>query len=102
MEPLAFPFSRDRFSHHLLERVGNTCLVKRTNDLTGSVHYEVVVLHLERPYGSPPGTPPDHEAYPPSSKWGETGWTYTSLDEARARMAEFASGESRRAPQEAG
>jgi len=84
--PLRFPFSRDDFTHRLLDRVDNTCLVERTNDRTGSVHWEVVVLRVHPAQRLNGYDYPAREGYPPSASWGESGWTYTALPDARLRM----------------
>lgn len=86
--PLAFPFTRDRFSHRLVSRDGDVCLVERTNLVTNSIHWEVVVL-AHRPADSWPDgreTPP-REAYPASEDWGTHGWTFTTLPDAETRYA---------------
>lgn len=82
---MTFPFTRDRYRHALLERAGAVCLVERTNQLTGSVHWELVALQWEpakvirgRPYAA-------HDRYPSPNEWGEAAWTFTDLAEARRR-----------------
>jgi hypothetical protein len=92
LTPLPFPFSRNRFRHDLLARDDMVCLVARTNELTDSVHWEVVVLQPAYPFRSPPGSPPDHEAYPTSEDWGTHGWTYTSRLDAEQKYRSLASG----------
>ena len=86
---MTFPFTRDRYRHELLERDGDVCLVERTNQLTDSVHWEVVILRHEGTRRGPQGkTLPPHERYPSGNDWGEYGWTYTTLPEARQKWAE--------------
>jgi hypothetical protein len=38
VKPLAFPFTKSRFVHRLIERQGDVCLVERENLVTGSKH----------------------------------------------------------------
>lgn len=100
---MRFPFTRDRFRHELLERDGDVCLVARTNTLTGSVHWEVVVLQHRPAETSPSGRLyPARTTYPASSDWGAAGWTLTNVDQARARMAELCAHVSRVATQTPG
>jgi hypothetical protein len=86
---MTFPFTRDRYRHELLERAGDVCLVERTNQLTDSVHWEVVVLRPDPARPGPGGTQlPAGERYPSGNDWGRFGWTYTTLPEARQKWAE--------------
>src|SRR5262249_23622274 len=85
-------------------RVGDVCLVERTNLATGSgVHWEVVVLRHDPARTFPDGRAvPAREAYPSPEAWGTASWTYTALPEARARVAaldEKAGFSLRRSPQ---
>jgi hypothetical protein len=86
MERVAFPFTRDRFVHRLVARRGRGCLVERTNQVTGSVHWEVVVLEERPAKAMPAGFVPAHEAYPAPSAWGVSAWTYTTLADAQRRF----------------
>jgi hypothetical protein len=78
--PLAFPFTRGGYRHVLLARVDRVCLVERTSthrDSRGSVHYEVIVVQVERARRWPDGhMTPAHERYPKPKLWGSAGWTY--------------------------
>jgi hypothetical protein len=88
---IEFPFRKNGFEHELLERRGLTCLVQRTSVAYGHSHFEVVKLQ-ERGYvrfDNGRELQPA-ELYPASSKWGECGWTYRTLDEARKRFATLA------------
>jgi hypothetical protein len=86
---LRFPFTRDRFEHRLVERVGDVCLVERVNQVTRGVHWEVIVVQHRRARTLPNGrTVSAGEAYPSAERWGTAGWTYTTLPGARERFAE--------------
>jgi hypothetical protein len=88
---LTFPFGRHGFHHVLLERTADVCLVVRYNLQTRSVHYEVVVLQHWAPRTLPTGqVMPAREGYPSTEQWGTAGWTYVTLEEARARYAALA------------
>lgn len=79
---LAFPCTRDDFTHRLLERAGEVCLVERTNDLTGSVHWEVVRLMVEPAKAIQGRLYQAHERYPSNEEWGGRGWTYRTRPDA--------------------
>ena len=87
---MTFPFTKDRYVHALLERDGDVCLVERTNQLTKSVHWEVVILEPRHARTLPNGEhAAAHVAYPSPNKWGVFGWTYTRLTDARQKYAEL-------------
>src|SRR5215471_3259203 len=85
-EPLAFPFDRDDFSHELLERHGDACLVARRNLRTESLHWEVVLVQRHPAETIRGHAYPAREAYPPDSAWGDAGWTYPELTDAKLRL----------------
>jgi hypothetical protein len=89
---LAFPFTRDRFVHRLLERTGDVCLIARDNVVTGSTHWEVIHVQTRPAETAPDGsTYPARETYPSIERWGERGWTFTSLPEAEQKYRALAS-----------
>jgi hypothetical protein len=83
----SFPFDRDRFRHDLVRQTGRVCLVARTNLVTGSLHWEVVVLQYEQARTWNDRAIPEHLRYPGNEQWGTAGWTYTAITEAEARFA---------------
>jgi hypothetical protein len=87
MQTLRFPFVKNGYQHDLLERVDDVCLVERINIYTGSVHWEVAILHQVPAKTLPSGRiRPAGEAYPSTSSWGRAGWTYIELPDARERF----------------
>jgi hypothetical protein len=87
---LAFPFTRDRYVHRLIERSGDVCLVARENLETGSVHWEVVRLLTETAQTLRGRLYEPHERYPSTEQWGERGWTFTTLPEAEQKCRALA------------
>jgi hypothetical protein len=89
MTPLAFPFTRDGFTHELLQREGRVCLVRRSKPQHW--HYEVVLLAIEHDKTIRGVFYPEHERYPSSEAWGFHGFTYRSdeLQRAAARLREL-------------
>lgn len=80
-----FPFVRNGFRHELLERTGRVCLVQRSKS-GRQRHFEVVVLQHRKARILPNGEfLRESWVYPASEQWGEAGWTYTHLAEARCR-----------------
>jgi hypothetical protein len=82
-----FPFTRDGFERVLVRQIGWVCLVARTNRVTGSRHWEVVILQHERAKAIRGCPYPEHLRYPGTRQWGEAGWTYTTRAEAERRFA---------------
>jgi hypothetical protein len=97
MEPLTFPFTKDRFRHDLVQREGMICLIERTNLVTGSVHWEVIRLRQTTPYTFPSGRAVlAGERYPSPSEWGDHGWTYTAISDARHRYRNLVDAEAKK------
>src|SRR5262245_59715842 len=88
--PLAFPITRGAYRHVLLDRAGRVSCVERTSthpDSRGSVHYEVIVVQVERATTWADGrVSPPHEAYPRAALWGCAGWTCTTHAAAARRF----------------
>jgi hypothetical protein len=82
----AFPFDRDRFRHELVRQTGRVCLVARTNLITGSLHWEVVVLQHTSAVTWHDRHIPEHLRYPGHEHWGAYAWTYMTLADAEWRF----------------
>ena len=93
---MIFPFTRDRYRHELLERAGDVCLVERTNLVTDSVHWEVVVLQREPEQTIKGKVYPAHLRYPGNEEWGTYGWTFTDITNARQKWAALVPGRAQR------
>jgi uncharacterized protein YbdZ (MbtH family) len=79
------PFRRGGFDHKLIEQIGRVRLVERSKN-GRQPHFEVVVMqqHAARQWPDGHLTPAGWH-YPSTEQWGEAGWTYTDLAEARHR-----------------
>jgi hypothetical protein len=85
IQSATLPFRRDGFDHALIERTGLVYLVARSKN-GRQMHYEVAVLKRHKARQWPDGRlTPDGWHYPLSECWGESGWTYTDLAQARCR-----------------
>jgi hypothetical protein len=92
--PLAFPFRHGGYDHVLLARVDHACLVERIAthpESRGSIHYEVIVVQVERARRWPDGhVTPAHERYPKPALWGTAAWTYRTHAAAERVFAALA------------
>ena len=82
-------FTERGFNFTLVERKGRIALYHRCKP-GGSGHWELVRLRVAAPaviYGK---EYPEREVYPRSEAWGTDGFTFVSLELAKARFAEMA------------
>jgi len=82
-------FTERGFNFTLVERKGQIALYHRCKP-GGSGHWELVRLRVAAPtviYGR---EYPEREVYPRSEAWGTDGFTFVSLELAKARFAEMA------------
>ena len=89
IRPLGFPFTKNGFTHELLGREGLVCIVRRSKH-GSQMHFEVVRLRERKESTFERGgkvlTVPSVETYPRSEDWGTYGFTYRSLDQAKAKF----------------
>jgi hypothetical protein len=88
MEPLVKSFEEGRYCYRQIERQGKLAIFEQQHkDNPRVIRYEVVCIRIQRAHTWPDGTfTPEKEAYPPSSAWGQSGWTFYTLDAARAHL----------------
>ena len=88
MESLVESFEEGRYRYRQIERHGMLAIFEQQHkDNPRVVRYEVVRIRIQRAHTWPDGTvTPEKEAYPPSSAWGTSGWTFYTLDAARAHL----------------
>ena len=80
-------FSHDGFAFHLLDRVRDVALFKKSKH--GRDFYEVVIVQ-ELPAGTIFGRSYHaREAMPPSEAWGIHGWSLTTTERAQEKFAEL-------------
>jgi len=86
MKVIATEFIKSGFVHKVIDRRGNVLLVERRHVDVDHPHWEVVRI-TQNPerllYGRMVEA---HEAFPPAEAWGTNGWTYTTLEDARAKF----------------
>jgi hypothetical protein len=86
MKVIAREFTKSGFAHKVIERRGMVLLVERQHRDVSAPHWEVVKLRVS-PERVVFGLPrPESEVYPSSEAWGKNGWTYSTLEAARAKF----------------
>jgi hypothetical protein len=88
MESLVESFEEGRYRYRQIDRQGSLAIFEqRHKDNPRVVRFEVIRIRIQRAHTWPDGTTtPEKEAYPPSSAWGRDGWTFFTLDAARAHL----------------
>ena len=79
------PQELEKYGYHmvLLKRNDTMAMFECTSKDSGNVIYEVVKIQIQQPVEFPDGASyPLKEVVPPTSKWGQLGWTYFNKDSA--------------------
>lgn len=86
--PLPTFFVFDDYFHEQIERTGDIAIFAKSKG-GNDPGFEVVRIRTvsERTWPDGSVTPPG-EFYPAASEWGQYGWTYNTIEAARAKMAE--------------
>lgn len=98
MKPIDAQFTKDGWDHTLVERSGLVAIFERSKDGGKQSHFETVVLREDKAKSASfPPTPkhpngrkvdyPAQERYPSNEDWGNYGWTYKTLQEARLKAS---------------
>ena len=86
-KPLATEFTTRGRIHTMIRREGDVAIFKLEEEQWGTPGYEVILVqHVKagKVFGD---FVEAHEAYPPSSRWGQQGWTSPDLLSAEARFS---------------
>jgi len=79
-----------RFRYVQVERQGDIALYQQVHKASGHIRYEVIKIKIQPEHTWPTGVvTPEKEAYPASGSWGQLGWTFFTLETARAKLAEL-------------
>jgi hypothetical protein len=90
MQILEHELEDGRFQYVQVERQGDVAIYQQIHKASGNVRYEVIRIKIQREHTWPTGvTTPEKEAYPGSGSWGQLGWTFFTLADARQKMAEL-------------
>ena len=85
MKKLEFPVIRNKFKYELIKRRGNWALIEQHNLLypEAPIKYEVWRIRTKKAQELFGKKYERREIEPPATKWGEEGWTYFELADAR-------------------
>jgi hypothetical protein len=86
MKVIASEFIKSGFAHKVIERRGNVLLVERQHRDVDHPHWEVVKIRVKPERLLHGQRVEEGEAYPSPEDWGTYGWTYTTLEDARAKF----------------
>jgi hypothetical protein len=86
MKVIASEFIKSGFNHKVLERRGMVLLVERQHRDVSVPHWEVVKIRVSPAKCVGDRAYTESEVYPSSERWGTDGWTYSTLEAARAKF----------------
>lgn len=90
MQPIEAQFEDRTFRYEQLERQGEVAIYRQAHKASQVSRFEVIRIRVQREHTWPDGTvTPEKEAYPSSNSCGRWGWTFYTLPEARAKLAEL-------------
>lgn len=87
MRPLATTFRKDGYGFRLLDRIDDVALFEKR--CGGHVSWEVVVVQKYGERTIAGKAVPATEAMPPTTSWGQKGWTLTTIERAREKLGEI-------------
>jgi len=86
MKVIAPEFTKSGFAHKVIERRGMVLLVERQHRDVSREHWEVVKIRVKPERLLHGKRVEEGEAYPSPEEWGQMGWTYSTLEAARAKF----------------
>lgn len=90
MKPLATTFKKNTFTYELVQRDGDIAIYKqRLRPGEGCLAYEVIRVLKAETYEIMGNTVEAHEYAPGNESFGKDGWTYPTLERAKAKMREL-------------
>jgi hypothetical protein len=89
MKKLESTIRKKGFVYTLVKRQGNVAIYEQQMEsIHNSLkHYEVILVGSHNGVKIANNYLPPSEMYPSSSQWGNTGWTYSSKDEAEGKFS---------------
>ncbi len=88
-QPIPTPFTYDGYHHELVERSGRRAIFSKARPLSPVHSFEVVLLGYRGAENIGGKAYPAREVYPRNEEWGVSGWTCSTLDEARRKLDEI-------------
>lgn len=87
MKSLGTAYKKNTFYFEQVERQGQIAIFKqRLRPGVGCLAFEVIRIREEPERIIQGVTIPAHERAPGNEEWGRHGWTYPTIDDARAKM----------------
>jgi hypothetical protein len=86
MKTIPKTFNKKGFNYKQIKREGMKAIFEQSKPDHTSVSYEVVKISTHNGYELGGQKIPAGEAYPGSSQWGNSGWTYQNLKDAEAKF----------------
>jgi hypothetical protein len=85
MKTIPKTFSKKGFTYKQIKRDGMKAIFEQTKKGHEGVSFEVVKITKHNGYELGGQKIPPGEAYPGSSQWGNSGWTFQNLKDAEAK-----------------
>ena len=90
MKPLGTTYRKNTFHYEQITRDGDIAIFKqRLREGVGCLAYEVIVIRKDPEREIAGVVIPAHERAPGNEEWGRFGWTFPTLERARAKMKEL-------------
>ncbi len=87
MRPLGSAYTKNTFHYEILTRRGNLAIAQqRLRPGEGCLAFEVIRIKQVKESVMFGKVVEAHESAPGNSSWGTDGWTYPTLEAARAKM----------------
>lgn len=85
--PLGLTYVKNGFTYEQVARDGNVAIFKqRLRPGVGCLAYETILIQVKPEVVIMGKLTPEREVAPANEEWGTFGWTYPTLDGARAKM----------------
>jgi len=90
LKPLGDTYRKNTFHYELVQREGDIAIFKqRLRPGEGCLAYEVIIIQKDPDREFAGVLVPAHERAPGNAEFGKKGWTYPTLDRAKAKMREL-------------
>lgn len=90
MKPLGTTYRKNTFHYEQITRDGDVAIFKqRLREGVGCLAYEVIIVQQDPEREIAGVVIPAHERAPGNEDFGKKGWSYPSLERARAKMREL-------------
>lgn len=78
------------FRYVQVERQGDSAIYRQIHKASQIERFEVIKIRVRPAHAWPDGrVTPEHEAYPGATRWGQEGWTFYGIADAKAKMQDL-------------